>query len=446
MTLTKYIGDKAFYNRASRQILPIIIQSFVTSLSGFIDTIMASHFDGVSAVGTALQIDALMQGVTFGIAAGINIFVVQYYGAKDLDKMKQSFVFSLLMVSLNSIVWIVLSLFLNVKLLGLFIADENVVVTSYSYLRFSCFSFVFTSLIMSFSFAYHSVQKTIVPFIIGSFTLVIHVAVNYLLMFVFGMGISGAGLSMVITQALSFLVYVIYSYKTRQPFMASPMIVLKLRWPFMRRILIKTMPLIFNETLFSFGNSLFIVAYGTLGKKVMDCYYIGNQVVNIAYTVVNGISDGATTLIGYELGRKNYDYVEKEVNYFFGLTGAMSVITILFLVVMSPVIVGLFSVNDPASYNLSVGIIRVLSLRVAFRLFNVIIFAALRSGGDSKFLALLDSGILWLVGVGSTFIMIYIAGITDIVLVILISQLEQLVRLVIGLKRIKSRKWLQSLT
>lgn len=444
--LAKYIGDKSFYSRASRQIIPIIIQSFITSLSGFIDTIMASYFDGVSAVGTALQIDSIMQGITFGIAAGINIFVVQYYGAKDMNKMKQSFFFSLIMVSLNSIFWIFLSLFLNVRLLGLFIEDKGVVVASFSYLRFSCFSFIFTSLIMSFSFAYHSVQKTVVTFFIGSFTLVIHVIANYFLMFICDMGIAGAGLSMVVTQIASFLIYIIYSIKTKQPFIASPSIIFTLKWSFMKNLLVKTLPLIFNETFFSLGNSLFIIAYGTLGKNVMDCYYIGNQVVNIAYTVVNGISDGATTLIGYELGRKNFEYVEKEVNYFFGLTGAMSVITIIFLTVMSPTIVSLFSVKSISAYNLSVSIIRVLSLRVAFRLFNVIIFAALRSGGDSKFLALLDSGILWIVGVGSTYLMIYLIGITDIVLVILISQLEQFIRLVIGLLRIKSKKWLHSLT
>ena len=46
--------------------LPIAIQSVLTSVSGFIDTIMASQIDCVSAIGTALQIDALMQGIAFG--------------------------------------------------------------------------------------------------------------------------------------------------------------------------------------------------------------------------------------------------------------------------------------------------------------------------------------------------------------------------------------------
>lgn len=444
--LLRFIGDKTFYMRASRQIIPIIIQSFVTSLSGFSDTIMASYFDGVSAVGTALQVDSLMQSVTFGIASGVNIFVVQYFGAKDIYNMKRSFALSLLLVSSNALLWMLISIVFNVNLLGLFISDADVAAQSFTYLKYSCFSFIFTSTIMSFSFAYHSVQKTVVPFIIGAITLVFHVILNYFLMFILGMGIEGAGLCMIVTQMFSLILYILYSVKTNQPFIGGFKYFKELDLSFIKKVIRKIYPLIMNETLFGFGNSMFIAAYGRFGKSVMDCYYIGNQVVNIAYTVVNGVSDGATTLIGYELGRKNFDFVEKEVNYFFGLTAFMSVLTIVFLLVFAPGIASLFAIASQESFNLAVSIIQVLSLRVAFRLFNVIIFAALRSGGDSKFLAFLDSGILWIFGIGTTYLLIYGLNVSNIVIVILISQIEQLVRLIIGLARINSKKWIKSLS
>ncbi|MFR6143348.1 MAG: MATE family efflux transporter [Finegoldia sp.] len=91
MILKKYFGHKTFYKHTGMVMLPIAIQSVLTSVSGFIDTIMASQIDCVSAIGTALQIDALMQGIAFGIAAGINIFIIQYYGANDIKKMRKKF-------------------------------------------------------------------------------------------------------------------------------------------------------------------------------------------------------------------------------------------------------------------------------------------------------------------------------------------------------------------
>ena len=97
------------------------------------------------------------------------------------------------------------------------------------------------------------------------------------------------------------------------------------------------------------------------------------------------------------------------------------------------------------AFNLSVDIIRVLSVKIAFRLFNVIVFASLRAGGDSKYLTLLDSSILWGVGLSLTYFMIYLLGVKDIVLVILLGQSEQLVRLFLGIKRVKSKKWIRKL-
>ena len=101
-------ADRTFLKRAGIVILPIAAQSLVSSVGSFIDTVFASCLDCVTAVGTALQIDALMQGITFGIAAGVNIYVVQFYRAGDLKKMQKSFGFSLFSVFLNACVWIAL--------------------------------------------------------------------------------------------------------------------------------------------------------------------------------------------------------------------------------------------------------------------------------------------------------------------------------------------------
>lgn len=157
------------------------------------------------------------------------------------------------------------------------------------------------------------------------------------------------------------------------------------------------------------------------------------------------MSDASTSMIGLELGKENYNYAEKEVNYFFGMTGILSCIIIIALLLFAPQIIKLFEVQSPKQIYLAIAIIRVLSIRIAFRLFNVVIFSALRAGGDSKYLTFLDSVILWSVGLVSTFFMICLLHIDNIVIIILVSQIEQLVRLILGMKRLKTKKWLHAL-
>ncbi|ADL06679.1 MATE family efflux transporter [Lacrimispora saccharolytica] len=443
--MNKYFANKGFYRNVGNVMIPIAIQSFINSLSGLIDIIMASRFHAVSAVSTALQIDALVQGIAFGIAAGINIFVVQYYGAKDFKNMKKSFGLSMTAVSFNALFWLGLSLGMNTNLLKLFIDNESVVAMAYDYLKFSCFAFICSSVTMSFNFAYHSVQKAYIPLIISIFVVASHVALNYFLMIFLNLGVRGAGISMLLTQVLNVSSYAIYSFATHQPFVGPLPEMFSFDLTFVKKVFKRVTPLVINETFFGLGNSLFIVAYGSLGKVVMDSYYIGNQIVNVFFTVVNAMSDAATSMIGYELGKHNYEEAENEVNYFLGIAFILAVAVIGTIMMFAPNIVQLFHVESEKAFNLSVDIIRVLSVKIAFRLFNVIVFASLRAGGDSKYLTLLDSSILWGVGLSLTYFMIYLLGVKDIVLVILLGQSEQLVRLFLGIKRVKSKKWIRKL-
>lgn len=443
--MRKYIASKEFYVKTGKMMIPITIQSIINSLSGLIDTMMSSRIDAVSGVGTALQIDALMQGIAFGIAAGINIFIVQYYGAKDYKNMKKCFGLSLIVVSINAILWMILSLGFHTHLLSLFINDSFVVEQAFDYLKFSCFSFVFTSMTLSFTFAYHSVQKTYIPLIISIVVTIFHCFMNILLMFNLDLGVQGAGISMTLTQILNFILFLSYSLYSHQPFIGKVKEMFMIPFSLIKKVYQKVYPLVINETLFSIGNSLFVVAYGVLGKNVMDCYYIGNQIVNLFYTIVNAMSDAATSMIGLELGQENYDYAQKEVNYFFGMTTILSIIVIINILIFAPNIASMFEISSPELFDLSVAIIRVLSIRIAFRLFNVIIFASLRAGGDSKYLTFIDSVILWTVGLTMTFFMVYVLQIKDIVFIIFIGQFEQLVRLVLGIRRMGTKKWINNM-
>jgi len=406
---------------------------------------MASKFNAVSAVGTALQIDSLVQGIAFGIAAGINIFVVQYFGARDLVNMKKSFGLNVLAVSIHAVFWIILSLSLNTSLLGIFIKDQAVVSIGFEYLQFSCFSFLFSCLSMVFTFAFHSMKRADIPLFISIFVVIFHILLNYLLMFVFHLGVKGAGISMLLTQLANASCYIFYSYKTYQPFVGTFKQLFSFSFSFVKKVIKTVFPLVINEVFFGIGNSLFIVAYGSLGKLVMDAYYIGNQIANVFYTVVNAMSDAATAIIGYSLGKKEVKEAENEVNYFLGIASILAVLVVGIILISAPLIVGFFHVESKAAFDLSVSIIRVLSIRIAFRLFNVIVFASLRAGGDTHYLMFLDASLLWGVGLVVTYGVIYLLGIQNIVFVILLGQVEQLVRLFFGMKRVRSKKWMKEL-
>ncbi len=73
------------------------------------------------------------------------------------------------------------------------------------------------------------------------------------------------------------------------------------------------------------------------------------------------------------------------------------------------------------------------------------IFCTLKAGGDSRIYNLLDSGIMYVVGLPIAYAAVYF-GLKNIVLVVLLCQIEQVVRLILCLRRYNSYKWAINLT
>ena len=85
-------------------------------------------------------------------------------------------------------------------------------------------------------------------------------------------------------------------------------------------------------------------------------------------------------------------------------------------------------------------------IRIATRMFNAVLLSAIRAGGDTKFLLFMDSGLVWLVGIPAAYIGLLVLGVDSLPVLFLLTQSEQVVRMIIGLLRCRSGKWLHNLT
>ena len=137
---------------------------------------------------------------------------------------------------------------------------------------------------------------------------------------------------------------------------------------------------------------------------------------------------------------------KEEGDYLMSLATMMSMICLVFIYCASPILVSVFDLTNQQVINEAILIVKVFALRIALRFFIVIVFSSLRAGGDSKVLTLLDSGLMWSVGIPLAFISVHIFQIQSIAIVFLICQLEQIVRVYFGIKRYQTGKWIVNLT
>lgn len=448
--IKRYIGPRAFYRKASLLAIPLAIQQLVSSCMGIIDSLMVSWIHQVSAVGIAVQIETLCTAVAWGAIAGTGIFSAQFYGAHDQKNLKRTFGLSIILGMGIGLIWLIIAAIFGRQIISFYIQDRAVIENSYQYLMIAMFSYIPLCLGFSFSYIYRSIQNTKVPLIIGIAAMGINIFVNYILIFGHlgcpALGIKGAALGTFIAQSFMLVSHIAYAYFSKQQFIGTFQEMFSLDYRFVKPIMRKIQPLIFNELMFGFGSTLFVKAFGVLGTSSMDAYYVGAKLSDVFNAVVTGISNATAVMLGVSLGSGDVSEAREEGNYFVGMAMFLAIMSIVFIFGFSHQLVAIFQLEDTYVVEQAVAIVKVFSLKIALRMFIVIVFSSLRAGGDSKILALLDSGLMWGIGIPLAFISVHLFHIQSIAMVFLVCQIEQIIRVYLGMKRYRKGEWAVNLT
>ena len=369
---------------------------------------MVSKINMINAVGTATQVDSMNTLLTLGATSGTAIFLSQYLGAKDYEKVKKTFGFSIILsIIIGALFFVICSMF-GSQIINFYTNDSSVATNGTYYLNIIKYSFIPSSLAFSYNYGFRSSKNTKIPLYISVFKMGLNVVLNYILIFGnFGLpnlGVQGAAIATVISQWVGLVAYIIVSIKTKQNFIGTLKEMFVLEIKFIKNILSRIYTLILNEVFFGFGETLYVKAFSVLGANSMVAYFVGNKISSVFYVLIMGISSASTIILGLSLGEGNTKKAKEESNYFLGFSLILAFISILFIVLFSKPMVSMFSLENDSIVNLSIQVVRVFSIKIALRLFIVIAFSALRAGGDSKFLSFIDSGIMWLVGIPLVFI------------------------------------------
>ena len=444
------IAPPDFYKQVIRIALPICLQQLLNQGAGFVDTLMVSYIGYVSAVTVASELNNLMFLLGFGINSGISVYASQFYGIRDWKNLRRAFG---LFISLNLVaatLFFTLAQVGNTRLLSFYSQDTVLVSQAWEYLSICSISFFFMCLTNAFSFMYRCIQKTVVPMVIGIGVNLMNAGLNYLLIFgKLGMpelGARGAAIATVIATAAGTVAHVVYAVATRQPFLGK--VGEMLDWPghFLRPVLRRMLPILCNEVLFGLGDTIYIKAYGLLGSAALESYKVAYSISMIPYVITFGVGNACAFIIGERLGRKDLQGAKDTVRWLLPISVVAACVVTLVMVVLARPAVGMFQMSSLELVESTVLMTRLFTIRTATRLFNVIFLFTIRAGGDSVFLMFLDCGLVWSVGVPLAYASVLLFGVESVVVLFLLVQVEQVVRMLLAGLRVRSGRWLRNLT
>ena len=445
MKIRDYIGDEYFYQKVIRVALPCALSQLLLSGRNIIASIMVSSIGMVTAVGNAHNILNLHDFILWGIEAGAALFGAQFFGARQYRNMAKTQGVFLVLSIINCIVWNIVVFCFGDRVLLFYLNDPELVEYSWTYLKLVMPSLFFLCITLSFKSMYEAMHMTKLTFIESGCYVLLNIFNNFLFIFVFGMGINGAGMAALVTEIICALGLCWYTFKHRPIFYLGIKEMFAFDADFIRPFIEKILPIGFNEILFGFGQSLFNKAYGMLGTSSMEVIYIGSEILSLALFIVWGYGAAVSILVGTLLGEGRIEQAKEESRYHLGTSFAMGLILWGFMVGLSPGFLKLYHISDPVIFDACRKLLMVYGFKAFLRVFTYVMFCTLKAGGDSKVYNLLDAGIMYTVGIPIAFAGVYL-GIKNVVLLVLLCQIEQVVRFFLTLKRYNSYKWANNLT
>lgn len=426
--------------------VPIIIQELASTFVNLLDSFMVGQLGlhAVTAVGLANEVFFLFTLLTFGVVSGSSIFIGQFWGRKDIENIHKTMGITLCAALMSAVIFAIPACFMPETIMKIY-SDGNplVIETGVKYLRIVWVSYFLVAIIVTINSAHKSTGQTRLPMFSTCISLIFSASLNYVFIFILGMGVEGAAISTVIARSIELILQFILIIKFKSPILGSIKNYLTANFKFVFDYFKISLPVILNELMWALGTSSYNMLYKFTGTEGQGAYQIANNLQRIF--LVMGMAIGAScgiilaNLLGANETEKAISYSRKSLK----LAVSVSIVMGIFLLIVSAPIISLFKVDDDVKQN-AFRICIVISIFMALKTINYItIIGVLRSGGDTKFCLLIDTCGVWLAGIPLTFFATYYLRL-PIYWCVVFTYSEEIFKLFFTLKRTLGNKWAKS--
>ena len=381
--------------------VPALIGQVVNLLYNIVDRIYIGHIPeigGTALTGVGLFSPILMLITAFAMMAGSGgaprAAIAMGQGDKERAEKILGNCFTVLM--LFSVVLTVVFYFACPTLLRLFGASDATLPYAVEYGRIYILGSVFVLIVMGMNtfittqgFAKISMMTTV----IGA---IINIVLDPILMFVFDMGVKGAALATVLSQAVSALWIL--------RFLTGKQTILKLQLKNMKLVPgiilpclglgVSTFVMLSTESLLSISFTSSLARYG--GDVAVGAMTVLTSINQLITMPLSGVCQGGQPLISYNYGAKKYDRVKEAFFCQFGVCVTYTVIFWLLITLFPNVFAGIFT-SDTVLVDYTAWAMRIFlacAFSVGFQISCQQAFMALGQAKISLLMALLRKVIL----------------------------------------------------
>jgi putative MATE family efflux protein len=328
---------------------PPIIALFFGALYNMVDTIFVGQKVGPAAIAgltIVLPIMIVMWAIGFMVGNGAGSIISRNLGAGNKSLAVKTGANAIaLNLFLSLLAMVPCYIFLE-KLLRLFGASEEVLPYAKDYSAIILIGFILYSFDAFARVAIRAEGKpraSMYPIILGA---VLNIVLDYFFVFPLNMGVRGAAIATIISQvvtAVFILIYFrrgnsIFKFKVTdfKPDFKIMLDIMKIGTPsFLMATIDSLMILLFNRAVIKYGNDDYIAIVG-----------IGIRMIDLLLMPVIGLTQGFSTVVGFNYGAKLYTRVKKILGETIIWNTVFTTAVFLILMIFPRQLLGIFSSNE----------------------------------------------------------------------------------------------------
>ena len=330
--------------------IPLLIGNIFQQFYSMVDTIIVGRFVGVealAAVGTTSSMVFLVNGFVMGLTSGFAVLISQKYGAKDEVGVKEAVASSIILSIIATILVTFISVLSAKPLLTLMNTPSNILKDASTYiiiLYAGNIAIIFYNMMAAILRALGD-SKTPLYFLIVSS--VLNIILDLVLIINFKMGVAGAAYATVISQGVSAILCVIYTYK-RYKILRLKKDDFKVKKKYYRKHLKVGIPMALQFSITSIGIMTVQSAINIFGSTVIASYAASSKVLQLVMQPAITLGVTMATYCGQNIGAKRYDRIKEGVKKCVQISIITSVISAIILIFLGKYFVMMFVSNPDA--------------------------------------------------------------------------------------------------
>ena len=375
--------------------LPIFLGSVFQQMYNLADTVIVGYTLGenaLAAIGSTTPLFGLIVGMALGMNNGFSIVIARYFGAKNMEKMRQAVAMTIILDLIISVVFTVVGVSQIMHLLEFLNTPAEIINDAYGYIVVILMFMTVTIMYNMIAGVLRALGDSRSPLVYLIYASILNVVLVFTFILVFRWGIKGSAYATVISQILSVILGFNHIIK-RCPELKLSKGDFKYDGTMVMELFTSGLSMGFMLSLVSIGSVALQSAINSFGKDIITAHMAARKVSEIFMMPLGTLATGAATFVSQNYGAKKYERINIGLKKTVFMGAIWSTIVVIVSFAFGPYIIKyLTGTNDTLIIDTAVRYLRI-NTPFYYVLAILLIYRSTLQGIGRKFTPLISSSI-----------------------------------------------------